>query len=319
LSVAIDNAFMRAVFPAMGNTAHITVLADTDPNGAPDLIEYARDRIQELESMWSRFIGDSDISRLTASNGHPIEVSPETVTLLRYMIAGWSTTNGLFDPSMLGELVRDGYARSRVSPKFTVLPEGVQWSKELDSVTIQGHTVTIPSGMALDPGGIGKGLAADIVATELMARGAEGVFVSIGGDIRCIGVGDCDGSWIIDIESPFDHAPLCSVALSEGAVATSSLTARILDESAHLRVGQTHRSHIMDSTNRRAIEVEARSIVQATVIASECVWAEIFTKPFLVLDDHSRTEFAAGFGLSAMVVDRSGAMTTSQTWKRFTS
>lgn len=319
MSVAIDNAFMRAVFPAMGNTAHITVLADTNPGSAPDLIECARIRIQELESMWSRFIVDSDISRLNASDGHPTEVSPETVNLLRYMVAGWSTTGGLFDPSMLGELVRDGYARSLVSSKMTVLPNGVTWSEDIGSVMIEGLHVTLPRGMVLDPGGIGKGLAADIVATELMARGAAGAFVNIGGDIRCMGIGDCDGSWIIDVESPFDHTPLCSVALSEGAIATSSLTAKVLTEMTTSGVVQTTRSHIMNPTNRRAVEIESRSIVQATVIAAECVWAEIFTKPYLILDDPMRIEFAAEHELGAMIVDTSGVMTTSRTWRRFTS
>lgn len=298
----------------MGNTAHITVL-----DGPSDAIEYARGRIQELEGLWSRFVPNSDISRLNAAQGAPLDVSAETVDLIRYMVAGWSSTFGLFDPTMLGELVRDGYARSRVSPQITVLPDGVHWSKELDAVTIDGNTVTLPVGMALDPGGIGKGRAADIVATELMQRGAAGTFVSIGGDIRCLGVGDCDGSWIIDIESPFDRSRLCSIALSQGAVATSSLTAKILTESTALVGDRTITSHIMDPQQRRAVDADSRTIVQATVIAAECVWAEIFTKPFLVLDDPARIEFAADHGFGAMIVDTTGAMTTSQGWRRFAS
>jgi thiamine biosynthesis lipoprotein len=301
----------------MGNTAHITVVG-----AAEDALDFARHRISELEQMWSRFVPTSDISRLNVAGGLPVEVSSETADLIRYMVAGWSATQGMFDPTMLGELIRDGYARSRVSSSMTVLPGGVQWSKELDAAEVDGTTVTLPAGMVLDPGGIGKGRAADIVATELVERGVSGAFVSIGGDIRCIGIGDCDGSWIVDIESPFDGTPMCSVAVSDAGIATSSLTAKILSEisgsDAAAESSSSGRiSHIMDPVKRRTVDAGQRSIVQATVIAAECVWAEMFTKPYLVLDDPTRIELAAEHGLSAMVVDRTGAMTSTQNWKRY--
>ncbi len=44
--------------------------------------------------------------------------------------------------------------------------------------------VTLPSGVELDLGGIGKGLAADLVVDELLAAGAAGACVNVGGDLR---------------------------------------------------------------------------------------------------------------------------------------
>lgn len=309
--MSLEAPLTRAEFPAMGNTAHITVVGDVG-----DSIEFARGRIAELEQMWSRFIPTSDISRLNAARGLSVEVSSETADLIRYMIAGWSMTHGMFDPTMLGELVRDGYGRSQISSAITVLPDGVQWSKELDVASVDGTSVTLPAGMVLDAGGIGKGRAADIVAIELMERGVSGAFVSIGGDIRCVGVGDCNGTWIIDIESPFDRTPMCSIALSEGGVATSSLAAKLLNDQG---AGDERKCHIMDPVERRAVRPSERHVVQATVIASECVWAEVFTKPYLILDDLLRIEFGAVFGLDSMTVDQSGAMAMSQNWKRYSS
>jgi thiamine biosynthesis lipoprotein len=230
------------------------------------------------------------------------------------MVGGWTFTNGLFDPSMLGELVEAGYAQSMTSNSITVLPTGIEWSKDLSSVAIDADTITIPDDMVLDPGGIGKGLAADIVASELVDLGASGALVSIGGDIRCIGWGDIDGQWIIDIESPFDRQPMCSIAIAEGAIATSSLTAKLFmspDGS-----GDT-RSHIMDSRSRRTVDPTSHDIVQASVIAAECVWAEVFTKAYLVLDAALRIELAAEHGLEAMIVLRDGTRVTSQGWKKY--
>ena len=45
-------------------------------------------------------------------------------------------------------------------------------------------SVTLPRDVEIDPGGLGKGLAADLVTAELLAAGARGVLVNLGGDLR---------------------------------------------------------------------------------------------------------------------------------------
>jgi thiamine biosynthesis lipoprotein len=299
----------RAVFPSMGNTAHITIVG-----GRETLVDHAARRLRQLEERWSRFMSTSDISRLNDSGGVPMAVHPDTVRLIRHMVGGWTFTHGLFDPSMLGELVAAGYARSMTSNSITVLPTGVEWSKDLGSVAIDGDEVAVPRGMVLDPGGIGKGLAADIVANELIELGADGAFVGIGGDIRCIGRGDIDGRCIIDIESPFDRRPMCSIAIAEGAIATSALGAKLF---ASAGGGNDVRSHIMDSRSRRTLDPTAHGIVQASVVAAECVWAEVFTKAYLVLDAAHRIELAAEHGLEAMIVLRDGTRIASGGWNKY--
>lgn len=301
------NGIVRAVFPSMGNTARITIVG-----GDEKLIDHASRRLRQLEERWSRFIATSDISRLNMAAGEPVEVSEDTVRLVRHMVGGWSFTNGLFDPSMLGELVHAGYGRSLVSNSLTVLPSGVEWTKDLASVEVDENRVTLPVGMVLDPGGIGKGLAADLVAVELVGLGASGALVSVGGDIRCVGLGDRDGRWIIDIESPFDRMPLCAIEIADGAVATSSLNAKTFTgPDGDLR------THIMNPQSRRTVDTSTREIVQATVVAGECVWAEIFTKAYLVLDASNRIEFASEHGLDAMLVRSDGTTITSQGWKTY--
>ena len=49
------------------------------------------------------------------------------------------------------------------------------------------NTVALPAGVQLDLGGIGKGLAADLVASGLVERGALGACVALGGDVRVAG------------------------------------------------------------------------------------------------------------------------------------
>ena len=60
--------------------------------------------------------------------------------------------------------------------------------------------MTLPAGIRFDPGGIGKGLAADIVTEELIAAGAAGALVSVGGDVRVRGESPGGTAWDLAID-----------------------------------------------------------------------------------------------------------------------
>jgi thiamine biosynthesis lipoprotein len=150
-------------------------------------------RIEELESRWSRFRPDSEVSRLNAAPvGQAVEVSPDTLVLVDLALQGYAVSRGAFDPSMLVNLVDAGYGESLVDD----LESGEPLVREVAGTAPVVHgdltqefvvdadtgTVTRNSGLQFDPGGLGKGLAADLVADDLMAAGAEGVLVNLGGD-----------------------------------------------------------------------------------------------------------------------------------------
>ena len=205
----------QEVFACMGNTADLTVIGD------PSLLGIAQIRLGELEQRWSRFISSSDVCALNQSKGVAISVHPDTITLVRYLVDAQCLTNRFFDPTLLPSLVQLGYARSMTNASLVTLLDGsLRWGEPLvaTSIDIENSTVTLPAGLTLDPGGLGKGLAADIVASELRELGAEGVCVSIGGDIRCSGTGPIDGAWSIPVASPFVvSAVLAMATLLDGA------------------------------------------------------------------------------------------------------
>ena len=175
-------------FPAMGSSAHVLVVG-----GPTDLVDRAVDRIERLESLWSRFRADSEVSRLNAAlleppaPGEEPPVSPETQLLLDRAAEGFRVTSGRFDPYRLDVVTATGYDTSFES--LATPP-----------TSLAGHPSAPRQGF--DPGGIGKGLAADLVSEELMAAGAAGVLVGIGGDLRVRGVSPEGGDWLIEIEDP---------------------------------------------------------------------------------------------------------------------
>ena len=300
----------QEVFACMGNTADLTVIGD------PLLLGVARVRLDELEQRWSRFISSSDVCALNQSKGVAISVHPDTITLVRYLVDAQRLTNRFFDPTLLPSLVRLGYARSITNASLvTQLDGSLRWGEPLiaTSIDVENSAITLPTGLTLDPGGLGKGLAADIVASELRELGAEGVCISIGGDIRCAGIGPIDGAWSIPVASPFVASEVLATAtLFDGAIATSSLDAKTWS------VGNKAMHHVLNPKTGLPLQRLPDQVVQSTVIGAEAVWAEVFATVVLVagaVEGFTQVEAA---GLAALAVFADGRCLESLSWKEYT-
>lgn len=298
-------------FPCMGNTANIVVI------GEQQLLQTARLRLADLENKWSRFIETSEISLINTSDGKEMYVSHDTVTLVRYLVDAQSRTQGLFDPSLLPALIGLGYGVSRVnsSMKSAIAPHA-QWAIPLGETRIDhaSGAVRLPSGATLDPGGLGKGLAADMVATELIALGATGVCISIGGDMRIAGESESNGGWSVAVESPFnERTDLTTLVLHSGGIATSSTRGKRWVGP----LGEVH--HVLHPNTATPLSESAGQLVQSTVLASEAVWAEVFATALLVGGLEDGMPLIDQLGMAAMAVTVEGDIIESSTWKEFVS
>lgn len=276
-------------FAAMGTDVHVLVHGPD----AEALAERARARIDELEDRWSRFRPDSEVSALNRAGGAPCVVSPDTCLLVELACEAWRATEGRFDPTQLEPLRRLGYERSW--PDATAvdrLPaaspaagcDGIVVDRGLSLVWLQGVS-------GFDPGGIGKGLAADLVAGELHAAGADGALVNIGGDLRVVGAAPDGGPWRIDVDPPVPWADgeRLVVELAEGAIATSSTLRR-----RWAAADGTDVHHLLDP--RTGLPAEP-SWPTVTVVAGTGWFAEALTKSVLLggpLDDEGCAAAAIG-------------------------
>jgi len=261
-------------FPAMGSDAEVIVVG-----GRAGLIDEATDEIDRLERLWSRFRPDSEVSEINRRAGETVAVDRATSLLAQRSIAAWRITGGGFDPTVLGAMLRAGYG-APFDPdrrERTADPSDLVVGSSDIVVDRDRSTVTIPAGVGFDPGGIGKGLAADIVATLLMDRGAEGACVNIGGDLRVEGVGPVDESWTIAIDHPHRAAPLALVTLSGGAVATSTTLKR------RWTVAGEQRHHLIDPATGRPTDSDVELM---TVIAGQAWLAEALATASLLRGRH---------------------------------
>src|SRR5947199_10556702 len=79
---------------------------------AAEAVDEARAVVADRESRWSRFLPDSEISRINGAAGLWHRVAPDTFRLIEAAVSAASFTEGFFDPTVLPALVAAGYDRS---------------------------------------------------------------------------------------------------------------------------------------------------------------------------------------------------------------
>lgn len=282
----------------MGTGAHVIVVG-----GRPGLAGVARRRVEDLEGRWSRFLPDSEVSELNRRAGDRVQVSAETAELVARAVEGWRLSAGAFDPTLLGAILRAGYDRP-----FDRLerPSPAAVRSDLDAgaagIEVDGDTVRLPAGTGFDPGGIGKGLAADLVTREIMAAGAEGVCVNLGGDVRVRGAGPEGEAWTVAVDHPWSAAALVHLGLVDGAVATSTTLRRRWEVEGDVR------HHLIDPQTGLPSTTE---VTLATVVAGEAWAAEVLVKAVLLAGAAHPFDILGGTGAEALVVDEGGRIRAS--------
>jgi thiamine biosynthesis lipoprotein len=286
-------------FRAMGTRAHLLI------EGPPELLPLACREIDRLERLWSRFIAESDVSRLNRAAGVPVEVAPATIELIARAAEGWRLTEGLFDPTLLNELVAAGYDRDfddvrsggggPAPAAAPVRPSGREFPVWVET---ESSTASVAAEVGFDSGGIGKGLGADLVAAALRREGATAALVNLGGDLRALGA-PADEPWRVDLDNPFEPAgpPAAELLLSDGALATStSLVRRWLQQGVE-------RHHLIDPRTGGPCESDVASV---SVVADSGWRAEALAKAALLVGlDRGRSLLTAN-SATGLLIDWQG-------------
>jgi thiamine biosynthesis lipoprotein len=223
-----------------------------------------------------------------------VTVSEDLLTLVDIMREAWQASGGLFDPTVIESMNALGYDRDFASviarDAIAMVTAQVSRAPGMGDIVIdeEAMTISLPAGVGLDPGAIGKGLAADIIVEELMNSGADGVLVNLGGDIVFAGSPGSDAPWvmaILDERLPLDvddrvvrHLEF-EAGTDHGAVATSTTLKRVWADGRH---------HVIDP---RTGDVARTDLVQATIAASTGWWAEVAATTALLLGSEKAEEW----------------------------
>ncbi len=281
---------------AMGTEVHLAA-TDVDPRA----LDAAFDRILDRERRWTRFSDDSELSALNRSDGMPCVVAPDTAELLAAAIDGWRQTGGRFDPTVHDAVVAAGYDRTFADGPGQGGP--TRPAPGLDDVQVDTSTgvVTLPAGVHLDLGGIGKGFAADRATAELVAAGASQAAVSIGGDVRAVGAPDT--GW--PIRADLGDEPIAWLA--DGGFCLSTTAKR------RWRLDGTERHHLIDPATGHP---SAGGVRDAAVAAADATTAEIQATAAIIAGWPAALDDLRTLGLDGFLVLDSGEIHEFGSWAR---
>jgi thiamine biosynthesis lipoprotein len=231
-----------------------------------------------LHRKLTRFDQGSDLCALNAEADEACNVIPTLAVAVDAALWAARRSDGLVDPTLVGELEDAGYATSRadvppaaIDEALAVAPERRPASPRPESrwrtisADAANGVVRRPVGVRIDTGGTGKGLAADLAADRL--GGYSTFVVDAGGDLRLGGERPLERQ--VRIDHPLDSDPAHELMLAKGSVATSGIKTRLWQTDA----GFAH--HLLDpSTGSPAWT----GVIQATALGATALEAETLAK-----------------------------------------
>ena len=296
---------------AMGSPLRLTVVGVPDARAA-DAWAAVSAAIEAIEQSLSRFRATSDLVALNARAGDPTSaiVDPWLYAALAAAERAWRRTDGAFDPRVIGDLERLGYAGAAVgsgearpepapSSRLSVFPDG-RWLHR--DPRRRGVAIASP----IDLGGIGKGLALRWALARLttafpeLGEPAVGALLEAGGDLVARGVAPQPGPWLIGVEDPEGGSEPAVVALEAGAVCTSSISVH-----AWLAPDGRRVHHLLDP---RTGEPGGDGLVAVTVAAPDPAWSEVWSKALFLEGQRGIGPRARSLGLAAWWMRTDGTL-----------
>ena len=262
-----EHGILAVCFVAMASPCEV-LLESADVNAARELGRAAAQEAWRIEAKFSRYRPESIVSVINRSQGRAVVVDGETAALIDYAAQCHALSQGLFDITS-GVLRRcwtfDGSDRLPEAAAVSALLPLIGFEK----IRWQTPRITLPAGMEIDFGGIGKEYAVDRVLGLVAARFAGAALVNFGGDLaanRAPGA----APWQVGVKRPDTECEArLLLELSRGGLATSGDTYRFL-----VREGVRY-GHILDPRSGwpvrdtpRSVSVAATSCVEAGMLAT---------------------------------------------------
>jgi len=244
------------------------------------------------EDTFSRFIPDSELSRVNASAARGVRVSPLFARALAAALDAAAATDGLVDPTLAAALEAAGYDRDFALLGDRDEPAGPSLPSRLREVRLDGLILRRPPGLPLDLNGVVKSLAVDEAVRLLPGEG----FVSAGGDLAVCGP--------VDVGLPGGGA----VRVLQGGLATSGVATR------SWRRGGEEQHHLVDPRTGRP---SASPWQQVTVSGGSCLAADVAAKAAFLLGDDG-PDWLDARDLPGRFVARDGSVALNDAWRRGT-
>ena len=270
------------------------------PN-AEDSLEAVCEEVTRIEALLSRFLPDSEISRVNGSAGIKSEkISLEAYEVLSKAVEFSRSFPGCFDVT-IEPLVTLWYK----SKESFIQPDGLNIQQALTLVNYQDlildpweMTAGLRNvGQAVDLGGIGKGFAGDRILEQYQEYGISSAYSNFGGNVVTLGAKPDGSPWYIGIQHPRQENKIIgSVAVVNQTVVTSGDYQRYFTD----RQGKRHH-HILDPTTGYPSE---SGLISVSIVAEKSLVADALSTGLFVTGMEKGLEFLRRFPQTeAILVD----------------
>lgn len=229
--------------------------------------------VERYDSTWSRFRGDSLVSRMAARAGH-FEFPAEATALASLYRILYALSNGAMTPLIGGSLEQLGYG-----PGYSLRPRGAATAPPAwdDVLEWRGTSVTAKAPVVLDIGAAGKGQLVDLLAQVLRGHGVTEFFIDASGDLLNSG----SPPVTVALEHPYDSSKaIGTVPLGTGALCASASNRRAWGDGLH---------HVLDGTTGAPVRtVVATWTMAGTAMEADALATALFFVPGEVLERHFR-------------------------------
>ena len=258
-------------FFAMDTYMTLTAYGENAEQG----VNAAKAEILRLEGLWSVTEEGSDICNINRSHGAAVEVSAETAELIVTALEMAERTGGALDPTVYPLVEAWGFTteenRIPTAEELSALLSLVDYGR----VELSESSVTLPDGMMLDLGAVGKGCAGDRAAALLRENGITSALLDIGGNIQAVGSRPDGSAWRLGLRDPAGDGLMGVISVSDAAVVTSGSYERCF-------VGEDGKTycHIIDPASGYPAD---NGLVSVTVIAAEGVKCDALSTALFVM------------------------------------
>lgn len=261
--------------------------------------------INEAERRLSATLEGSEVYACNQANGAPVRLSADSAALLAAALDIAAATGGAFDISVYPLMREWGFPDGDYQ-----LPEPQRIAELLDSVgyralRLDGDTLTMPAGYAIDLGGIAKGDAAQRVIDAWRELGVEHGIISLGGNVQALGARPDGSPWRVGLTDPLAPQQVLGVIeLTDGAAVTSGGYQR------YFEAGGRRYHHLLDPADGYPAD---SGLLSVTVLCADGASADALSTALFVMGREAALDYwRAHDDIELLLIDEQRRVTATE-------
>lgn len=312
-----DAKYQYVFFDVFDTVTELTIYAENEA-AAADAARAAHERLIYLNKLYDIYNEYDDAVSLMEVNRRaaiaPVEISAETMALLKFAKEAYKLTGGRVNAAMGGVLsIWHDYREAGLAdeanaklPPMELLEQAAEHT-DINSIVLDEAKSTVfftDDMVRLDVGAIAKGFAGQLVMDELSLRIGEGqisaALLSLGGNICAAGAKPNGDEWQIAVQSPRGEGNAATVSIASGYVITSG------DYQRYYTVNGIRYNHIIDPDTL----MSADKYASVTVVSSNGALADALSTALFIMDtDEARALIDSIDDAEALWIAKDGGIT----------